>query len=170
MSLPLPVLSDLLSLQIDEQQQAEADAGESDDEVEGLGAKEGRQGRHVHQQQQLQHRGQLEHQGGQPLGHQVHPQDLQAAAATAQLQAVGTIAREALGCPFAAEPIRAAVQLRDSLNKDTFRETYSLHPSTADYSSLHQITSDYFVITFRYSFITSYYKFIKLNTSYYSLV
>ncbi len=37
----------------------------------------------------------------------------------------------------------AAVQLRDSLNKDTFRETYSLHPSTADYSSLHQITSDY---------------------------
>ena len=114
MSLPLPMLSDLLSLQIDEQQQAEADAGESVDEVEGLGAKEGQQGRHLHQQQQLQHRGQLEHQGGQRLGHQVHPQDLQAAAATAQLQAVGTIAREALGCPFAAEPIRAAVQLRET--------------------------------------------------------
>jgi hypothetical protein len=64
----------------------------------------------------------------------------------------------------------AAVRLRDSLNEDIFRETHSLHPSTADYSSLYQITSDYDVITFRYSFITSYYMFIRFITSYYSLV
>ncbi len=72
--------------------------------------------------------------------------------------------------PVTTAIMMAAVRLRGSLNEDTFRETYSLHPSTADYSSLHQITSDYFVITCSYSFITSYYKFIKFNTSYYSLV
>ncbi len=77
---------------------------------------------------------------------------------------------EQMICPAPVTAAMAAVRVRDSLNEDTFRETYSLHPSTADYNSLHQITSDYGVITFSYSFITSYYIFIRFNTSYYSLV
>jgi hypothetical protein len=59
--------------------------------------------------------------------------------------------------PVTAAIMMAAVRLRDSLNEDTFRETYSLHPSTADYNSLHQITSDYFVITFSYSLFIRYF-------------
>jgi hypothetical protein len=51
-------------------------------------------------------------------------------------------------CPAPVTAAMAAGRLRNSLNEDTFRETFSLQPSTADYSSLHQITPYFVVITF----------------------
>jgi hypothetical protein len=56
-------------------------------------------------------------------------------------------------CPAPVTAAMAAVRLRDILNEDAFRETYSLHLSTAAYSSLLQITSDYVNITLSYSLL-----------------
>ena len=65
-------------------------------------------------------------------------------------------------------PVTAAMAAarRDSLNEGSFfKETVLLLPSTADYSSLHQINTQYFSITFQ---LLSHYFVLQLH--YFSLI
>ena len=67
------------------------------------------------------------------------------------------------------EPVTAAmatVRLRDSVNGDIFRETYSIQPSIAHYSPLHQITSYYISLLLdTHSLLPITFSLLPINTS-----